>query len=105
MNGNRSKRQAPPTRRSSMRGASQRTRQATISDQAWERTMRLNIGVSILFLSWLSLGSTQAQTTPEIVGCWRLQSLVADRAGEKSEPFGPNPIGQYLNTGDGHVSV
>jgi hypothetical protein len=67
--------------------------------------MRLRTGVPILFLSLLTLSSAHAQTAKDIVGCWRLQSLVADRGGEKSEPFGPNPIGQYLYTDDGHVSV
>jgi hypothetical protein len=66
--------------------------------------MWLATGVSILFLFLLTLSSAYAQTVKDLVGCWKLQSVVADRAGEKSEPFGPNPIGQFLYTDDKHFS-
>lgn len=66
--------------------------------------MWLATGVSLLSLFLLTPSSAHAQTAKDLVGCWKLQSVVADRVGEKSEPFGPNPIGQFLYTVDKHFS-
>ena len=50
------------------------------------------------------LTSAQAQTSKDLVGCWRVQSLVIDPVGRKIEPFGEKPAGQLIFTDDGHMS-
>src|SRR5690242_2739187 len=45
-----------------------------------------------------------AETPNDLVGCWKMRSLVIEKAGEKTEPYGPNPIGQLLLSPDGHFS-
>jgi hypothetical protein len=45
-----------------------------------------------------------AQPANDLVGCWKMRSLVIDKAGEKTEPYGPNPVGQLLLSPDGHFS-
>jgi hypothetical protein len=45
-----------------------------------------------------------AQTSKDIEGCWKMRSLVIEKAGEKTEPYGSKPIGQLLLTSDGHLS-
>jgi Lipocalin-like domain len=45
-----------------------------------------------------------AQTPKDLEGCWKMSSLVIEKAGEKTEPYGPNPIGQLLLSPDGHFS-
>jgi Lipocalin-like domain len=46
----------------------------------------------------------RAQPSNDLVGCWKMRSLVIEKAGEKTEPYGPNPIGQLLLSPDGHFS-
>src|SRR5689334_22747859 len=45
-----------------------------------------------------------AQPANDLVGCWKMRSLVIDKAGEKTEPYGSNPVGQLLLSPDGHFS-
>jgi hypothetical protein len=47
------------------------------------------------------------QVTPneQVVGTWTLVSAVIERNGQKIEPFGSNPLGYMVLTGDGHFSV
>jgi hypothetical protein len=48
--------------------------------------------------------SAQAQISKEdLVGCWRVQSLVVDPDGGKMEPLG-KPAGQLIFTDDGNMS-
>ena len=60
---------------------------------------------AVSFAMMFAANMVHAQTTKDIVGCWKLQTLVIDKAGEKLEPFGANPIGQLTFTPDGHMSV
>jgi len=42
----------------------------------------------------------------QLVGTWALVAVTAERAdGSKGEPFGPNPKGTIIFTGDGHFSL
>lgn len=45
-----------------------------------------------------------AQTSKDIAGCWNMRSLVIEKAGEKTEPYGSRPVGQLILTPDGHFS-
>ena len=45
-----------------------------------------------------------AQTPKDLEGCWKMRSLVIEKGGEKTEPYGPNPVGQLLLSPDGHFS-
>jgi hypothetical protein len=48
--------------------------------------------------------NAQAQVPNDLVGCWRVKSLVIDPSGTNTEPFGTEPTGQLLFTADGHMS-
>ena len=52
----------------------------------------------------LIVSAAVAETPKELEGCWKMRSLVIEKAGEKTEPYGPNPIGQLLLSPDGHFS-
>jgi hypothetical protein len=58
----------------------------------------------IAFATMFITTNAQAQTSRDIVGCWRLESLVIDPDGTKMEPFGPKPSGQMIFDADGHMS-
>jgi Lipocalin-like domain len=47
------------------------------------------------------------QVTPneQVVGTWTLVSAVIERNGQNIEPFGSNPLGYMMLTGDGYFSV
>src|ERR1700712_2569065 len=47
----------------------------------------------------------QAQTPKDIAGCWSLQSAVLERGGQKLDLYGPDPVGQFMFTEDGHMSL
>ena len=71
--------------------------------------MRKLIGAFACVLAFLCAGSAIAQQKSikdEIVGTWTLVAVNAERAdGSKGEPFGPNPKGTIIFTGDGHFSL
>jgi hypothetical protein len=52
----------------------------------------------------LAANSAQAQTSNDIVGCWRVHTLEIERPDAKLEPFGPNPVIQLIFMPDGHMS-
>jgi hypothetical protein len=45
------------------------------------------------------------QTAKELVGSWTLISVTVNRAGEKVEPFGPNPKGTMTFDSGGRFSI
>lgn len=46
-----------------------------------------------------------AQTLQEkLAGTWILESVVNEIGGQKTEPFGPKPLGYFIFTPDGHYS-
>jgi hypothetical protein len=50
--------------------------------------------------------SAVAQTLKNrIVGTWEIVSIVSESKGNKTEPFGPHPMGYYMFDRSGHVSV
>jgi hypothetical protein len=54
--------------------------------------------------SFIVASAATAQTSKGLEGCWSLRSLVVEKAGEKTEPYGAKPIGQLILTPDGHFS-
>ncbi len=62
------------------------------------------VALAIAFAAMLLPGYGQAQSPKDIVGCWRLESLVIDPDGTKMEPFGSKPSGQMIFGADGHMS-
>jgi len=66
--------------------------------------MKCRIGMASSSIMALTMSAAHAQTPQDLAGCWNLRSVVVDRAGEKSEPFGPNPIGQMWFSADGNMS-
>jgi len=74
--------------------------------------MRLSGIFRALFAAFLALvmadGALAQQKTikDQLVGTWVLVAVTAERAdGSKGEPFGPNPKGTIIFTGDGHFSL
>ena len=54
----------------------------------------------------LATGSTVAQTLKQqIVGAWQVISVINEKDGKKTEQFGPNPLGLFIFTADGHFST
>ena len=61
--------------------------------------------VLLLFdLTW-SAGEAWSQAAKDIVGTWSLVSVTVDRDGNKTEPFGPNPLGVLVFDRSGHFSL
>jgi hypothetical protein len=61
--------------------------------------------VLLLFeLTW-SAGEAWSQAAKDIVGTWSLVSVTVDRDGNKTEPFGPNPMGVLVFDRSGHFSL
>jgi hypothetical protein len=52
----------------------------------------------------LIANQTMAQTSKDVERCWKIRSLVIDKAGKTIEPYGSNPVGQLILTLDGHFS-
>lgn len=44
-------------------------------------------------------------TQKQILGTWSVVSAIYEVDGKKSEIFGPNPLGQFIFTADGHFSL
>jgi hypothetical protein len=65
--------------------------------------MKLRYVVAASLLNLMATGA-HALTSKDLVGCWRVQSLVIDPNGTKSEPLGPAPAGQLIFTDGGHMS-
>src|SRR4051794_37278919 len=61
------------------------------------------LAVALLFSA--AAGSAEALTPKDIAGCWRVQSVMIDPEGSKSEPLGPYPSGQLIFTDSGHMSL
>lgn len=49
--------------------------------------------------------SSRTAAMEDLVGTWRLVELTNYRDGEKVQPFGPNPLGYFVYTPSGHVSI
>jgi hypothetical protein len=62
------------------------------------------VGLIIAFGTMCIAANVQAQTSNDLVGCWRVKSLVIDPTGSKFEPFGAEPTGQLIFTADGRMS-
>ena len=74
--------------------------------------MRLSGIFRALFAAFLALVmvddalAQQKTIKDQLVGTWALIAVTAERAdGSKGEPFGPNPKGTIIFTGDGHFSL
>src|SRR5215218_1480024 len=68
--------------------------------------MNKHIGLFIAAAVSLLPVSAQSQTAKDIEGCWSLMSFVIERkGGDRIEPFGPKPIGQYIYTADKHATI
>jgi hypothetical protein len=72
--------------------------------------MKLAVGIAALVLatSPLALAEKQAKggsLKQRIVGTWNLVSDVIDQDGGKVEPFGPNPKGAMILSGNGTFSL
>jgi hypothetical protein len=66
------------------------------------------IGMALLL--WLALPAGEAfgqQKTlkEQLVGPWTVVSVTLDDGGNKSEPFGPNPLGVFLFDANGHFAT
>jgi len=65
--------------------------------------MKLRYVVATSLLNLMVTGA-HALTSKDLVGCWRVQSLVIDPNGTKSEPLGSAPAGRLIFTDGGHMS-
>jgi hypothetical protein len=52
----------------------------------------------------LAATCAHALTSKDVVGCWRVQSLVVDPNGANSEPLGSAPAGRLIFTDRGQMS-
>jgi hypothetical protein len=69
--------------------------------------MKVRFVIVILFVLALVLavGADAQNLKKQIVGTWSAVSVVNEQNGKKIEPMGPNPLGQYLFSRDGHFSI
>jgi hypothetical protein len=65
--------------------------------------MKLRYVVAASLLNLATTGA-HALTSKDLVGCWRVQSVVIDPNGTKSEPLGREPAGRLIFTDGGHMS-
>jgi lipocalin-like protein len=63
--------------------------------------MRITIGAFVLLFA---MTRANAYTTKDLEGCWLMQALTTVQGDQRSEPFGPSPVGQVLFTSDGRFS-
>jgi Lipocalin-like domain len=77
------------------------------SNQVEER-LKINLGhmLRLVLALFLISASAGAQTSPAIVGTWRLVSFVAADASGKLRPvWGDHPSGLIVYTADGHMAA
>jgi hypothetical protein len=65
--------------------------------------MKLGYLITSSLLS-MTATSAHALTSKDLVGCWRVQSLVVDPNGTKSEPLSTTPAGRLIFTDNGQMS-
>src|SRR5689334_8353547 len=65
--------------------------------------MKLGCVVAASLLG-LVAADANALTSSDIVGCWRVQSVVVDPESAKLQPLGAHPTGQFIFTDNGHMS-
>jgi hypothetical protein len=68
--------------------------------------MKAVLGMALVVAFTTGSGAALAQATQnQLVGGWTVATVVNEDAGQKFEPYGPNPIG-YMSLGaNGHYSI
>jgi hypothetical protein len=69
--------------------------------------VKLAVAVSFCFVIGGGVASHAVAATlkQQIVGTWTVVSSINERAGKKTEPLGPHPIGYYMFDQEGHYSL
>jgi hypothetical protein len=70
----------------------------------WCFRVMVTSALLLVDLTW-SANDAWSQAAKDIVGTWSLVSVTVDRDGNKTEPFGPNPLGLLVFDRSGHVSL
>jgi hypothetical protein len=61
---------------------------------------------AFLFLFGFGVTAQQSSIKDRLLGAWTLVSVLAEAAdGQRTEPFGPNPIGTIIFAPEGHFSL
>ena len=61
--------------------------------------------ISIAMLDCAASSAVAQTLKNKIVGTWEIVSIVNESKGNKTEPYGPHPMGYYMFDQSGHVSV
>ena len=61
--------------------------------------------ISIAMLDCAASSAVAQTLKNRIVGTWEIVSIVNESKGNKTEPYGPHPMGYYMFDRSGHVSV
>ena len=61
--------------------------------------------ISIAMLDCAASSAVAQTLKNKIVGTWEIVSIVNESKGNKTEPFGPHPMGYFMFDRSGHVSV
>jgi hypothetical protein len=61
--------------------------------------------ISIVMLDCAASSAVAQTLKNRIVGTWEIVSIVNESKGNKTEPFGPHPMGYFMFDQSGHVSV